>query len=148
MLKNKIHLLGFFIVLISFNATAKMYKWVDEEGNTHYSQSPPLEHEAEVITPPPKVDTDSAIKQLEKQRESFNKADEEKTKVEEEQKRAADELALKKENCRLSRTRLQSLQNSRRIRTVDESGNITRASEEEHQSRIKQSMENVKEWCE
>ncbi len=147
MTKKIIYLLGLSVVLVSSNVMAKMYKWVDEEGNTHYSQSPPVEHSAEVIAPPPKVDTESAMKEIEKRREAFKKADEDKAKSIEEQKKADEELALKEENCRLSKARLKSLQNSRKIRAVDDEGNIVRATEEEHKARIEHSMKNVEKWC-
>ena len=45
-------------------ATAEVYKWVDEEGITHYSQQPPPGGEAQVISPgvssPPSAPGDNA----------------------------------------------------------------------------------------
>lgn len=52
-------ILGFF-VLYSEDATADIYKWVDEEGNVHYSDNPPQNAETERVqlpsTPDPKGD--------------------------------------------------------------------------------------------
>jgi len=134
-------------MLISFDSMAKMYKWVDEEGNTHYSQSPPLGQSSEQIAPPPSVDTESAQKALEKRREAFSEADEAKAKADEEQRKKDDELALKEKNCRLSKSRLDALQNTRRIRSVDDEGNVSRATEEERQSRVEDTKQKVKKWC-
>ena len=50
-------------ILVPQNSIARMYKWVDEDGNTQYTQSPPPgDIESEVIKPPPKVDTEAAEK--------------------------------------------------------------------------------------
>ncbi|MBM2830851.1 MAG: hypothetical protein HW411_1641, partial [Gammaproteobacteria bacterium] len=56
--------------LLSMNCFAAMYKWVDADGNVHYTQSPPPEGvESATIKPPPEVDTGNAIKQLEDQKQ-------------------------------------------------------------------------------
>jgi hypothetical protein len=145
--KNSGILFLFLGCIFSSIVYAEMYKWVDDEGNTYYSQSPPVDETAEVIEPPPKIDTDSARDKLEKRREAFKLADEAEAKSEEEAQKKAEEEAIRKENCRISKSRLDSLQNSRRIRAVDEEGNITRATEEEHQSRIDKVKENIQKYC-
>ena len=44
------------LLLMSATADAKMYKWVDDEGNVHYSQTKPdADTEVQTIKPPPKV---------------------------------------------------------------------------------------------
>lgn len=57
-------ILGFF-VLYSEDATADIYKWVDEEGNVHYSDNPPQNAETERVqlpsTPDPKGDPSEAL---------------------------------------------------------------------------------------
>ena len=58
-------ILGFF-VLYSEDATADIYKWVDEEGNVHYSDNPPQNAETERVqlpsTPDPKGDPSEALR--------------------------------------------------------------------------------------
>ena len=50
---NKLTLLTLSLIptFLSFNATAEMYKWVDENGNITYSDTPPVK-EAEALRPP------------------------------------------------------------------------------------------------
>ena len=44
---------------------ATAYKWVDEDGNTHYTQTPPPgDTPGEVINRPPKVDTEAARSEI------------------------------------------------------------------------------------
>ncbi len=58
-------ILGFF-VLFSEDATAEIYRWVDEEGIVHYSDNPPQEAESERMqlptTPDPKGDPSEALR--------------------------------------------------------------------------------------
>lgn len=127
---------------------AAMYKWVDEEGNTHYTQQPPPEGvEGTTVKPPPKVDTEQAVKELQQTREKLQKIEEEHTKQQDETAKQQNQAALKKENCRKAQARLSSLQNARRLRAVDEEGNVTRTTEEEHQARIAEVQEKVKKNC-
>lgn len=129
-------------------AIAKMYKWVDADGNTQYTQLPPPgDIKAETIKEPPKIDTESAVKELEakqKKLEEINKTRDEKKKAElKEQEHAA----LIKENCKQAKSKLENNQNTGRIRAVDEEGNVVRAPEEERQRRIKEAQEAVNKWC-
>ena len=50
---NKITLLALSLIptLLSFNATAQMYKWVDENGNITYSDTPQIK-DAQALRPP------------------------------------------------------------------------------------------------
>lgn len=145
--------LTFHIGLLAFCLTpisgfTAMYKWVDEEGNTHYTQQPPPDGiAAETVQPPPGVDTEQAVKELTQEQEQLKKLEENRIKQEEELAKQTELDAQKKENCRISRDRLSSLQNSGRVRAVDEEGNVTRITEEEHQSRIKEVQENIKKYC-
>jgi hypothetical protein len=47
----------FFLLFFGTAQAASMYKWIDEEGNIHYSQVPPEDQEAQKIeaeaSPPP-----------------------------------------------------------------------------------------------
>ena len=48
----------FLVVTFACSTTfAAMYKWVDEEGNTHYTQQPPPDGiESKTLKPPPAID--------------------------------------------------------------------------------------------
>ena len=135
---------------ISPVSQARMFKWVDADGNTHYTQTPPPEGIAkEELNLPAsaKLDNTEAVKAFEDQQNKKQELAGENEKEQKLQDRSAEHTALKKENCRKARAKLENVQNTGRIRAVDEYGNIVRASEEERQRRITEAQENIKKWC-
>jgi S1-C subfamily serine protease len=58
--KIKTGLIFFALVIAAFAVDAKMYKWVDENGKTHFSQTPPIdrsqEYQSEEMASKPKID--------------------------------------------------------------------------------------------
>ena len=135
------------IYLLAGHAYAAMYKWVDEDGNVQYSQSPPPAGiEAKTIDPPPPVDSEAAIKQLqenEKQSSDYLKQRQEQadTSAKDEEK-----LALQKKNCEMAKARLASYTRPR-VKFIQEDGSRVTATEEERQEQIKKSEDMIKEFC-
>ena len=73
------------------NCYAEMYKWVDADGQAHYSEKPPAgDVKVTTIKAPPKVDTEKALKELE-EHENKHKG------IDEERKQKAEEQGLAKE---------------------------------------------------
>ncbi|NIN36712.1 MAG: DUF4124 domain-containing protein, partial [Gammaproteobacteria bacterium] len=63
------------VLATPLQVSAQMYKWVDEAGTVHYSQSPPPAGiQATVIKPPPAVDSDTARANLDRRLENLDKA--------------------------------------------------------------------------
>jgi hypothetical protein len=134
--------------LIVANVGAEIYKWVDEEGNVNYSQHPPQGGgEISTIKPPPKVDTEAAVKQLEDQRKAFSDQKEEKAKQDKETQKGAEQIALRESNCQKARAKYDNVVNTRRVRALDEYGNVTRVTDEEHQRRIADAAAKIAKWC-
>jgi len=138
-----------FLLLLLFagSASAAMYKWVDEDGNTHYTQSPPPgDIQAETIGPPPEVDTKQAVKQLQEQEKKLEEFEKQRQETAEEQRKKEEEIARKKANCELGRKRLASYTEPR-VKFVQPDGTRVRATEEERQEQIKKSQEMIDEFC-
>jgi len=129
---------------------AEMFKWTDENGVVHYSQHPPPADVNEVmeIAPPPNIDTDKALRELEADREKLHELEkqrEEQQAKETEKERIA---AIFEKNCRISRERLENLQTGpTRVRAIDAEGNMTRTTEEEHQARIDEVKKKIEKYC-
>lgn len=133
--------------LVSSLALAGTYKWVDEEGNVQYTQTPPPAGiAAETIKPPPKVDTEKAVKELEAQEEEAAKLRQNRLDEAEKEAQANQELELQKKNCEMARARLASYEQPM-VKFVQEDGTRVRATEEERQAEIAKSQEMIKEWC-
>lgn len=126
---------------------AEMYKWVDEEGNTHYTQSPPPgDIEAKTIKPPPEINSEYEQKQIQGRQElldDWQKAREEKKQAELKQQQEAEEKAAK---CEQARKRLASYQRPR-IMIKDADGNPTRIGEDKRMAELEKSRELVKQLC-
>ena len=139
-----------FLLLLLFvagSASAAMYKWVDEDGNTHYTQSPPPgDVQAETIAPPPDVNTKQAVEKLQQQQEKAGEFEKQRQEAAEEQRKKDEEISRKKSNCEMARKRLASYEQPR-VKFVQEDGTRVRATEEERQEQIKKSQEMIDEFC-
>ena len=135
------------MLLLAGNVSAAMYKWVDEDGNTHYTQSPPPgDIQAETIAPPPRVNTKQAVEQLNEQEEKASELRKQRLDAAEEQRKKDEELARKQANCELARQRLESYTEPR-VKFVQADGTRVRATEEERLEQIKTSQDMIDEFC-
>lgn len=129
---------------------ADVYKWVDAQGQTHYSQTPPpAGQSAKLIETdkPPSVDVESQQKEIEsliQQQAEDKEQQEQRLAKQRQQAQLAEENAKK---CKLARHNLQQYQNNPGRRVMDSEGNVTRPSEEDRQEMIKRLQEAVTEFC-
>jgi muconolactone delta-isomerase len=120
---------------------------VDENGQVHYTQTqPPAGVQGETIKPPPKVDTEGAVRDLKAREEGFTKRLDDQGKAKEEADKQAGETADKAKFCAELREELRGLQESQRIFT-GEGESRRRLSEEERQARIKESQDKLDKDC-
>jgi len=132
--------------MIAGNVHAAFYKWVDEEGSTNYTEWEPIGIEAEEINPPPGVDTEAAIRDLEEQQKKFTNL-QNRRKVKAKYDGIDEQNAeIKKMNCETARTRLASYTQPR-VSFLQEDGSRNRATEVERQAQIAISNEMIEEHC-
>jgi len=141
--------LTFILSLFATATFAEIYKWVDENGQTHYSQQAPKDIDATVIkTPlPPAIDPNAAQQQVD---ELINQQEsEEQLRLEQQnqQKIDAKNIGKQEENCKIAQQRLLEYQNNPGRRIIDADGNVTRLTEEERQQKIQESQNNVTKYC-
>lgn len=128
---------------------AAMYKWVDENGVTQFSQTPPRDQPAERLRPPPPPAEDPAAarERLQKQIDGFdNRRLMEEVGAEEQAKQDAD-AAERNKRCEAARRNLETLQlgGGRRIR--DESGAVIRPTDEWREQRMEEARKAIAEYC-
>jgi ParB-like chromosome segregation protein Spo0J len=129
---------------------ADVYKWIDDEGVTHYSQRPPTSEKAQLIKtpPPPSLNQEESAKervnQLLEQQQTEREA---RQKQQEEQRQAAEQAEIKQQNCQTAKHNLQQFQDNPGRRYQDAEGNITRMVEEERQQRIQDFQKQINEFC-
>ena len=135
---------GFFYCVAT---QAELYKWVDENGDVHYTQTKPNANiSVESIKPPPSVDTENAASQFDDRQKLL---DSYATQRDEDKKRREHELKEKqkaKQNCQNSRDILTKLQTIRKVNIGDD-GTDDLATEKTKQEKMKQVKENIKKWC-
>jgi hypothetical protein len=133
--------------LLAFNVQAAVYKWVDKDGVTHFSQSPPPPGiEGKTITPPPAVDTQGAQKKLKETEEKLDKAHKQREDQAKEEQKKQKEMEAKAEACKQAEARLRSFQNPR-VNFVDKDGTRRRATEEERQRELGKAQEYIDKNC-
>jgi len=146
---NVIRLTILLVVVFGCSTTfATMYKWVDDEGMTHYTQTPPPDGiEAETLKPPPAIDSSEAIKDIKEKQKLLEMEREKRRKRIKEKQREAKEEARREKNCQLARARLKSLTDRPRVLVKQPDGTMVRATEEQRQKEIAESKEVIKEFC-
>ncbi len=137
------------LVLSVPGVRAEMYKWTDEQGQVHYSQSPPPGRPAQTIAPPPRVDTEAAIKALEDQKKRMEKGAK---KIEKQAKKAAEKQQAdknetdRKQACETWRQNLEKLRNVPVYKTTVEGGREY-LTDEQRQAEIENTERKVAEHC-
>jgi hypothetical protein len=138
----------FALVLITNPASAKIYKWVDENGNVQFSQSPPPKGKAVEVkpryTPVSEEDAKSRLEALRSKdksaRESDNLAE----------KEAADGDAYearKKENCAAARQNLKLLNSAGQISAKGSDGKPFYLDEDARAKKREQTNAQIAEFC-
>lgn len=151
-MKNKIQILVIsttFVLTLCLHMTtyAEMYKWIDEEGNTHYSQKPPTgDISAETIAPSYSSASDAAQKEVVDNTKKADKLRDERLKKSEERVKAEQELAKKKEQCAIAKKKQASFERPR-VNYVDDEGNRRRGTEEERLEDLAKAKEEVNKFC-
>ena len=128
---------------------AAMYKWVDENGVTQYTQYPPPGREYQTVTPPPppSEDPEGAQKRLEELLLKQDEAHKAKSEAAAQQQQAADAAKLREQHCQNARRNLEVLTTGGHRRIVGPDGIAYYPSEEERQERIIEAQERIEEFC-
>ena len=126
-------------------AFAGLYKYVDDNGNVTYSQTPPESGQYEYMKTPGPKPASPAARTRDSYRESINQAAEERKKDEKVQEEMAKNEEIRKQNCEQAKKNLQAYTVYRHIR--DEKGNVQRLDDKERAARIKENQQAIKDFC-
>lgn len=152
--KNSLILLaiGALFVLPAAQAGG-IYKWVDEQGNVHYSQDP-QGHSAEEmklkIHRSSTEEGESAEKTAQDdsaaQGEKNQGKDEAQTKAEKEAS-AQDQKEAKAKNCQIAMKRLAAINSGGRLYEVNEKGERNYWDDNTRKAKLEEAQKNVDQWC-
>ncbi|MFA7096117.1 MAG: DUF4124 domain-containing protein [Gammaproteobacteria bacterium] len=131
------------------SAAAGLYKWVDEQGITHYSQEPPATGKVQKIKPPPPPPENAgkAIERLEAQRQELDERRAARLEAARERQEEAKSEEIREAACRQARENLARLEAHNRIALRSPDGNYTYLDEEQRQQRIAEARDLVSNYC-
>lgn len=138
---------GLGVLLITTGTHAEMYKWVDEQGVTQYTEKPPPDRlDVERLNIQVAPANEDAINKLNLQIKQADQLREDRLKAAEEKRLLAEEQALKEENCRRSRARLASYSVPNAL-IAQQDGSRIRVDEETRQRELATSREMIEKYC-
>ncbi len=131
-------------------AAARTYRWVDENGTTIYSQSPPPNGKATIIKPPPPSPSQpgETMKKLKARLDAIDETNKKKNEAKDKEDIAAKNAAIKRQNCENAKKNLTTLEQHARVRLKGEDGSYKMLSEEERTAQIDKAKEAIKNNCE
>lgn len=136
--------------VVAMPVCAAVYKWVDEDGRTRYTDTPPPDRRAETLRPlPAPAEDPDAERRQELLRQHLKEAEDQRHRQALEQKQRAEEQDARTENCGQARDRLEFLQSrpGPRLLTKEADGTMRRYTEEERQSAMTEAEARIAEYC-
>ncbi len=141
------------LVVVQSSHASPFYKWVDEKGATHYTQTPPPQKEAKKVDINTHLPADSttAIKNLNTQSKANLKADAEADKAADKKKEdtAADAARRAKNTaaCQQIKASVSQLQSGRRLYDTDAKGERSYLTEDQKAAQIQQANTQIQKDC-
>jgi hypothetical protein len=140
-------------VVLTSTASAEMYRWVDAQGQVHYSDTPPpagAKSEKTLPTAPASPTSAGAPPAQkswqEKDAEFRQRQTDEAAAQAKKQKEQADEQDRKR-NCELARRNLETLQSGQRVWTTDSSGQAGIMDDAGRAKATAEAQKAVDSWC-
>ena len=132
-------ILAFLLTLCVSSAVIadEYYKWVDDQGVTHYSAEKPENRDASKVKArnPPSSSQDKAMERLEKQREQSRQ--ERQAAAQEKEKKEDSSEPVNQERCEKHRKNLETLNTTAQVRRKNpETGEMETLTQEERQAMI------------
>lgn len=140
-------LIAIALSMICSHAMAeKLYKWVDENGVTQFSQQPPAsdQYERMNVTAPPKLGSNMAPAATAAPSESDTQNGETDAAV---KKAEREQQAQREAQCAKLREDLTTLENNPRLGRTNDAGEMERIGEEERQAMIAKAREDLATYC-
>jgi len=144
-------------LVLSTAQAGGIYKWVDAQGNVHYSQEPHGQSAQEMNIKIPKT-SDSADSAEESTAKSDTKNASDKTAEKssdgndaqtnaEKEAAAKDQKEVKEKNCQIAMKRLASINAGGRLYEVNEKGERSYWDDNTRKAKMEEAQKNVDEWC-
>ena len=142
------------ILSVSFFSSflmAQAYRWVDDQGNTVYSQQPPPDdRKVDVMAPPPPPaeSPDEARQKLDGQIQQLDEAEKKRGMEKQAAAKKRADANYRKQQCTNARMNLEAI-NNRPPQTLFQTGNdeYSRFTPDQRAAQIKQANETIRKYC-
>ena len=129
-----------------------LYRWVDENGEVHYSDSPPppnVKSQKELKTParPATPGTKAAPESYQQEDAAFRKRQVEQAEKDAAAKKAQQEAAEKQRNCEQAQNQLKALQAGGRFVRYNDQGERQYLDDKQVADEIARTQKLVSDWC-
>lgn len=125
------------LIIFASSASAGLYKWVDDEGNMHYSQKRPADQQFERLKAPAAAPENTKPLYQTEPKKSKNTS----TTVAE----TAKNKEIRATNCANAKNNLSAYVVSRRIR--DKDGNVTIVDDKVRAQQIERAKQDINDFC-
>jgi hypothetical protein len=146
----RLALLSLSLALLAFPVAAQMYKWVDEKGVAHFSETPPPDGKATKIevkpatgNPIPAPVPDWKQKDLEARQQRIQKEQQEK----QGEAQAQNQAAARRSRCLESQRQLDIVRRPRPVYQMNDKGEKVYLEDEQREREIAGWQANVKKYC-
>ena len=133
------------LLLLASSPQAEVYRWVDENGKTHYSDKKPKSEAEDITEAVKKQNIDTSIEEQRKLQEIFrpeNEADREYYRQQQLKNQPTPEHI---QHCNKQRRYLNKIDG--RVQFVDEEGNVVPVTEKQRQQRVEELQRYLVEHC-
>ncbi len=137
------------VLLFTPAHAGKVYKWVDQDGVTHYDEQPPANREYTTVTTYGNAPSGAkaANERLDQQRTEQSEENKKAIDYEKEKKIRDEEARVLAENCNNAKANLKTMEENARVRVLGDDGQFRYLSEEEKQAQMDQAKDIIKESC-
>ena len=147
-------LLAMGLLLCAAPTSAQMYKWVDDKGVTHYSESPPPGRKAQQVQTTPAPSPPATPKPAEpastwgdKERAFRQRTIEREYAEETKQKKDAERIAMRREACLEARYMINALSGGVPVYKLNEKGEREYLADNARADRLQRAKENAETYC-
>ena len=141
------------MVIMVAPANATIYKWVDENGQVHYSSKRGNDNAREMQIKDRYIDNGksqpaaSTEERLQNQQRFLDASEQERESINKEKEKQKEEQEKKQRNCVIARDNLDRYQASRALYEMDEKGNRCILDEAEYKRTMEKAHKLVEQWC-
>lgn len=143
---NKILLL-LSCLYLSSNASAEIYKWVDDQGRTHYGDRPANQADSLEVDVSKKGHMDSDVDRAEKRQRLLNAMQEDRLREQQEADKQREQQQHAQRRCIYAKDRLKQYERAGYLYRLDKDGNRVVTSTEKREQMTEQLRKDIRKNC-